>query len=239
MHEASTPHIDLDTLVMHALDALPRDQVVAVGRHLAVCAHCRGELASLRETAALLPYSLPTADVPPELRDRVLANVQASDASPARETQEPTRTTRIGATRRWFPRLAPVLAAALLVVGFLLGRAWPSAGTTDLASRPNARRVALAGRGSGTFVVVPRDGQVRLSVTGLPSPGDNRVYQLWLMGGSAPISVGTFTVDANGRGELEISGLAWAGTYSAVGITAEPLGGSATPTGAIVAQGHL
>src|SRR5919199_2492793 len=220
MHEASTPHIDLDTLVMHALDTLPRDQGVAVGQHLAVCVHCRGELASLRETAALLPYSLPTADVPPELRDRVLANVQASDASPARETQEPTRTTRIGATRRWLPRLAPVLAAALLVVGFLLGRAWPSGTTTDLAKRPDARTAALAGPGRGTFIVAPRDGRIHLSVSGMPAPGNNRVYQIWLMGGPAPVSVGTFTVDGSGHGELEINGLAWANTYSAVGITA-------------------
>ena len=239
MHEQSTPHIDLDTLVIHALDALPPAEVVAVGRHLATCAQCQRELASLRETAALLPYALPAADAPPELRDRILASVQTSHAPPAHQPEEPTRTAGGRPAGRWFPRLAPVLAAALLVVGFLLGRAWPSGTTTDLANRPDARTAALAGPGRGTFIVAPRDGRIHLSVSGMPAPGNNRVYQLWLMGGSAPISVGTFTVDANGHGELEINGLAWADTYSAVGITVEPLGGSATPTGAIVAQGHL
>jgi anti-sigma-K factor RskA len=212
---------------------------VALGRHLAVCAQCQHELASLRETAALLPYALPSADLPPELRDRIVARARTSPTAPANETRAPARTARLRSAGHWFPRLAPTLAAALLVVGFLLGRAWPFGAASDLARRPDARTAALAGPGRGTFVVAPRDGRIRLSVTGMPSPGNDRVYQLWLMGGRAPVSVGTFTVDGSGHGELEITGLAWAGTYSAVGITVEPRGGSATPTGAIVAQGGL
>ncbi len=58
----------------YAVDALDDIERAAFERHLAECADCRAEVASLRETAALLAET--TAVEPPAaLRDRVLADI--------------------------------------------------------------------------------------------------------------------------------------------------------------------
>ena len=58
----------------YAVDALDDIERAQFERHLAECAECRAEVASLRSTAALLAET--TATAPPEgLRDRVLADI--------------------------------------------------------------------------------------------------------------------------------------------------------------------
>ena len=78
---------------------------------------------------------------------------------------------------------------------------------------------------------------MRLLVEGLPQVDEDPVYQLWLLGGSAPVSAGVFKVDAAGGAELEIRGFAWSSGYNGVAITAEPRGGSPGPTTDIIAKG--
>ena len=70
----------------YALDAVDDLERAAFERHLAECADCRTEVASLRETAALLAES--TAVTPPSsLRDSVLSGIAAGPpASPGRRT---------------------------------------------------------------------------------------------------------------------------------------------------------
>ncbi len=232
-------HIDSDTLAAHAMDALTADEVVEVGQHLATCARCQQEVASLRAVAALLPYGLPDVEPPPDLRGRIVARAQASDPGAANATRVPVTSRERRSRWSWLPRLAPALAVLALVAGFLLGRNWPLDPATNLAGRPDAQTVTLTGQGGGTFVVAPGAGRVRLSVLGLPPLEQGRVYQLWLLKDNTPVSAGTFTVDAQGRGTLEIMGYAWSPGYNAVAVTAEPPGGSAGPTSDIVAQGNL
>ena len=58
----------------YAVDALDDAERAQFEQHLAVCADCRAEVASLRETAACSPRPRPTSP-PPSLRDRVLADI--------------------------------------------------------------------------------------------------------------------------------------------------------------------
>ena len=88
-------------------------------------------------------------------------------------------------------------------------------------------------------MVVPADGYVCLTVTGLPARNADQVYQLWLLGRNQPISAGVFAVDPRGAGQFELRGLAWSPEYTGVAITIEPLGGSVAPTSDIIAQGDL
>jgi len=224
------PHIEHDTLAAHAIDALSPDEVIAVGAHLAGCEHCRAELASLRSTTTLLPYGLSMAEPPPDLRERIITRARTGRTAPAREP--------VAVQRRWgwMARLAPLLAVVTLLLGFVLGQNWPDA---NLAAQPGAQQVALAGEGEGTFVVVPNQGHVRLQVSQLTPLGQNQVYQLWFLGADAPISAGTFTVDANGRGIIELSGLDWAPLYTGIAITREPPGGSTGPTSDIIVTAEL
>lgn len=232
-------HIEPETLSAYALDALPPDEIVLVGRHLAACQHCQDEVASLRAAADFLPHGLALAEPPADLRDRVLARARASrrgqPASPM--PARPSVPVRTGLP--WFRRLLPLAFAVMLVLGFAAGRFWPATTTPDLTGRPDARSAALSGQGQGTFVVDPGARQAQLVVTGLPALPEGQVYQLWLLEGDVPISAGTFTVDANGQGRLEFNGLAWSPDYRTIAITAEQVGGSPGPTSDIVVMGGL
>ena len=231
-----TPHVDLDTLAAYAANALERDEIVEVGTHLQNCAQCQRELADLRSALNLLPYGLPTAEPPAELRERILERARAGSAGSTRVAAiAPAAGPRLQLP--WWRRFAPALIALGLILGYLLGRFVPSSTSGELARQPNARTITLAGQGSGAFVVAPDARRVHLSLAQLPPLGQGRVYQLWMLGPEAPVSVGTFEVDANGRAELDFSGLAWSPNYTGVAITPEPQGGLPTPSGQIVAQG--
>ncbi len=229
-------HIDHDTLVEHAVDALTPEEILAIGGHLQSCAQCQQEVASLRAAAGLLPYALSDVEPPADLRDRILQTARSGRAVPAPTAQQPVRQKPSGPG--WLRRLAPALAALTFVAGLLLGRAWPVSGPGFLG-RPEGQTITLAGQASGTVLVANNRSYVRVVVTGLPPLQPDTVYQLWLLGRDAPISAGTFAGSANGSGELEINGLAWSPDYTGIAITIEPLGGNPAPTSDIIARADL
>jgi anti-sigma factor RsiW len=97
--------------------------------------------------------------------------------------------------------------------------------------RPQASGQVIASPGTGTGVAVLR---------GLADLPESQTYQLWLIGGDKPASAGTFRVDATGNGTLLFRadpGLV--NDADAVGVSVEPAGGSAQPTGDIVLLGKL
>lgn len=227
--EETSLHLDNDTLAAYAVDGLSIEETAGAAMHLDRCVSCRQKLATLRETAALLPYGLAMAEPPPELRDQILTRARASRQPAAPPAAERRRRLQIN---RW----AAAFAAVCAVAGFLLGRNLPAA-TPDLQRAAGARVAALSGQGAGNFVVAPGEGRIRLTVSGLPSLEGDKVYQLWLMGPDGPISAGTFVLDGRGEGHFEIDGIAWSPGYSGVAITPEPRGGRPAPSGAIVAKG--
>lgn len=232
-------HIDLDTLAAYAFDALPPEDIVVVGTHLATCTQCQQEVASFRTVGDSLPYALTLAEPSADLRDRVLQRARSTPQRAGVATPRPT-STRSAPTVRfpWLRRLTPFAVAFALVAGVLFGRYWPSSGTS-LVQEPGVREVTMSGQGqaSGVFAVAASANRAQLEVTGLPALPAGQVYQLWLLDGDTPISVGTFTVDAQGRGRLEFNGLAWSTGYKTVAITAENRGGSPAPTSNILLAG--
>ncbi len=90
----------------------------------------------------------------------------------------------------------------------------------------------------GTLTLIP-DGGATLTVANLPPPPADSTYQAWLIVGGAPISAGTFAVDATGQGRHLIADAA-PGSLEAVGVSLEPSGGSEQPTpGNIILLGSL
>ncbi len=73
-------------LYLALLDDLSPEQVQAVFRHLAVCAHCTQELQRLRRTTRLVA-SLPASEPSPQVDQAILAALAAH-----REEQVPPRT---------------------------------------------------------------------------------------------------------------------------------------------------
>ncbi len=91
----------------------------------------------------------------------------------------------------------------------------------------------------GTVTMNPATGQAALTVANLPPPDEGTTYQAWMIVGGAPVSAGTFAVDAAGQGRLAMPEAA-PGTFEAVGVSLEPAGGSEQPTpGKIVLLGSL
>ena len=200
-------HIDSETLTAYAFDALPPDELIAIGSHLATCSMCQQEVASFRTIGDYLPYALPSSEPPAGMRERIIARAQATPQHRMTEASRPTRAVESPSRMRipWLRRLTPFALAFSLALGVLFGRYWPTT-PSSLVEQPGVQAVALTGQGqgAGTFAVVASSNRAQLEVTGLPPLPAGQVYQLWLLDGDTPISVGTFAVDAQGRGRLEL-----------------------------------
>ncbi|MEO5878111.1 MAG: anti-sigma factor, partial [Streptosporangiaceae bacterium] len=83
-----------------------------------------------------------------------------------------------------------------------------------------------ASGGSGTVVSSRAQGKAVVLMAGLPELPEGRTYQVWLMGPGTPRSTGLMR---SVGGPVLTQGLDDA---TQLGITVEPAGGSAGPTGA-------
>lgn len=108
--------------------------------------------------------------------------------------------------------------------------------TIELLRDPSTRVVDLRGAGSareasGRLIWHDTAGG-RLVVANLPPAPAGQAYELWLLGGPAPLAGGVFQVDASGRAihRVEAAG----GPVATFSVTLEPEAGVPAPTGPIV-----
>lgn len=227
---------DLHSLMApYALGALDQDERSRFEAHLDQCIDCQTEMAGFMATAVRLGDTVRHAP-PPALRDRLLAEI----SSIPQERPIVTALAERRGLRRTLPRL--VMAAAFLIgavgaggyvvehrnadeandrsvaISTVLGaddvttasKAFESGGTVKLYSAPSA----------DAAVIIAKN---------LPSPGKDKVYQVWTVDGKAkPTSQGTFV----SNGEMVMKGVAKA---DHIAVTVEPKGGSKEPTAAPIA----
>lgn len=209
----------------YAVDALDDLERAAFERHLAECADCRAEVASLRETAALLA-SAEATEPPPALRARVLADISTVRPLPPEVT--PPLTPR----RRRPARFLVAAAAAVVIVGAgatVWQQPWednPTVAESVLAA-DDAQTTSLDLDGA-TATVTHSDsvGRAVIVTDDMPPPPAGKVYQLWLQQDGEMVSAGLMPVAADQTVLLDGD----AATATAVGITVEPAGGSPEPT---------
>ena len=218
----------------YAVDALDDLERAAFERHLAECAECRAEVASLREAASMLAET--TATEPPAgLRDRVLAGVATTRPLPP-EVAGPAAPATARRPRRRLNLLVAAAAAVLAVGGgtVLWQQPWqessqaPSVTDTVLAAS-DARSTSLDFDGGARATLVHSDsvGRAVLVTEKMPPPPPGKVYQLWLdQPGPGMVSAGLMPVRTDQRVLLAGD----AATATAAGITVEPAGGSPAPT---------
>ena len=178
----------------YALDALDPHEAADFETHLGECPECREELASLRETAALLAYAVEPAAPAPELRGRILDAARAE-----RPNVVPLRP-------RWALPAAVTAAAAAACVALGLG-IWATSLSGELererearadenqalsvAFDPDATEFPMRG-GEGTLVVAD-DGEAVLVVAGLERSPQGQVYAAWVSeDGETMLPAGTF-----------------------------------------------
>ena len=194
--------------------------------HLATCAICRDDVDELRPAAEALPMASPPMLPPPELKDRIMAEVEREAALLAQVGERADRPAR----RRFrFPslggwRLAPV-AAALLIVGALAGAALRGGdGSTSYPAGQNAKIEVDGDKGT-------------LVAQNLDAPPQGRVYEVWVVPKDAkkddpPQPTNTlFVPRSDGSAEAAIPGSM--DDYKQILVSDEPPGGSQTPTGKV------
>jgi anti-sigma-K factor RskA len=109
-----------------------------------------------------------------------------------------------------FTRLAGVLRASDVVTYSLAG--------SGTAASAKARAYVTHKNGMAFYA------------EGLPSLPAGKVYQLWVIVGSTPVSAGTFSPDANGRVQTVVATPDIAALPGIVAVTLEPAGGLPKPS---------
>jgi anti-sigma-K factor RskA len=227
----------------YAVDALDDTERTEFEQHLSVCAECRAEVASLRETAALLAET--ESEVPPaSLRASVLSGVSQIRPLPPETTSPPEQAETDGpsggptdlATRVRRRRLPQLLAAAaavvLLAAGALAWHPWQHDRTSladQVLNAPDAMRVTeRLPDGNGEITLVRSASLHRAVMLGddVPDPDAGKTYQMWLQQpGRGMVSAGLMP-DADEPTVLSGD----AATATAAAVSVEPDGGSDEPT---------
>lgn len=208
----------------YALDAVDDLERAAFERHLAECEDCRTEVASLRETTALLAETAAIAP-PPSLRDSVLSGI--TQIRPLPPIVAPPR--RVA----WFPLLVAAAFVAILGVGAAVWQPWAPTNDGSLTATEQVLRAADAQSvsvdlGEAGHATVTRSKSLHKAVIrtdDMAAAPSGKIYQLWLQQRGEMISAGLMT----GGGNQEILLEGDAATASAAGVTIEPTGGSETP----------
>jgi anti-sigma factor RsiW len=239
---------DIHALVgAYVLDAVDDVERAAFDRHIAECESCRAELAELRETSARLAdstWSVP----PPRMRTEVMAAIgrtrQLSPVSPA-----PMRAERPRGRGRWLV----AAAAAVVLAGGASAAVYQiqeqrvreqstiaaqaeqqQARTRQILAAPDlvVRTAPMIGGGKVTVAssAANNAGVVMLGADAPPAGG--KVFQLWTIRGTTPKSEGALAVGQTSVVHI-VDGLPGS---DLVGVTAEPAGGSRTPTTPLVSS---
>jgi len=224
----------------YAVGALDDAERVAFEQHLAQCAACRAEVASFRETSALIAET-EALDPPASLRDGVLAGISQVRPLPPEAPaapEEPAGTQQpIAVRRRWLaPFLAAAAAVVLLAVGVLAWHPWQH-DTTSVADQvlnaPDAVQVTekVPGGGELTLVRSASVGKAVLVGHDVPAAPDGKTYQMWLQQPGAEMGSAGLMPDADQPTVLagDVT------TADAAAVSIEPEGGSETPSKDVVA----
>jgi anti-sigma-K factor RskA len=197
--------------------------------HLSTCAICREEVEELQPAAEALPMASPLMTPPPELKARIMAEVEREAellgaAGAGADRPERTERRRRGWLSGW--RLAPV-AAALVIAGVLAGVALDSPDTQTYAFQGASAELEVEG---DRATLVAQD---------LPAPPEGRVYEVWLQSGDdapQPTDV-LFVPRDDGSAVAAIPGSV--SDIDQVLFTDEPRGGSDEPTGDLLMSAEL
>jgi anti-sigma-K factor RskA len=203
-----------DDLAAYLLGSLEPREAEQFERHLDGCEECRERRSWLEPALQTLPESVERIEPPPELRERVLAEVRSDAARRSGEARRP-------APRRWLLRPAIGLAALALLgaalAGYALNREGDDATTTPVVQGDGVTARLERKGDSGTLEMA--------SVERLPA---GQIYQAWVQNGDQIRPSSLFDARADGTASAAIPhGLDRA---DAVMVTIEPRGGSDEPS---------
>jgi anti-sigma-K factor RskA len=239
----SPPDDILDLLTAYALGVIEPDEIARVSALLDEQPELRATLAELRATADMLPYGLPEASPPAELRQRVLDH--ATGRSTPTTSSPPRRV--FNRMRGWMLGLSGIAAVAVLAAAIGWAQLFQARGELEatqtriaiLEGRLTAMQgqiaeaqkvlASLEGSGGSGAILQIRGGQT-LFVAQLPALPPGRVYQLWRIQGGGPASAGIYRADSSGYISADLPAGQELHAGEIVAVTDEPDGGSLGPT---------
>lgn len=233
-----------DLLPAYALGSLDEEEDLQVSDHLATCSICRAELQAFEKVVEDLPLAMMQSEPSGDIKDKVIAQ--------ARKNKHPLTTTT---QQSWWSRFtqsmranAPAWGIVSLILILILGLSnlflWERLNEIERITQNTLITIPMQGTEATPqamgMLVVSRDGEHgTLIVDGLPILEEISQYQLWLIRDGQRTSGGIFSVDEEGYSNLWVSSPDPLLSYSAFGITVEPVGGSPGPTGVKVLGGEL
>ncbi len=188
-----------ETIADYAIRSMTIDEQYAAQReileHIAGCGGCRALYHDLRDVSGDLALMAAPRRAPAGLEGRILAGIRGQ-APVARSTS------------RGIPmRMGLVAAAVMLVlVGSLATFAASIAGRLDrqeqsalgtaralsIVGRADTKTATLAGKKGSMVLAYAPDGEAVLVGSGISSPGEGRIFELWLIRGGKPLPVQVF-----------------------------------------------
>ena len=249
----------------YALGHLSREERLDVEEHVRGCAECAAELRDLSAVVQGLARAPEPVVPPPYLKQRVLDTLARESHAPGPRIEAPT-TFAWRPLLAIAASLIVVLGSALYLtlqrqrasdaevrraqneLAELRARLNDFSGQTDLAlsilTAGDMRRIELAGsdawRAAAARAYWSPSRGLLLVADQLPVPPPGRIYQVWVIGGTTPVSAGLLGSERTGRGMLIApppGGLP-SGTVT-VAVTDEPPGGLPAPSGSIRLAGSL
>jgi anti-sigma-K factor RskA len=226
----------LEEVAAYAIGGLDRGQVSDFEEHLAGCKRCQEELRWLSPAVQALPEAVERQAAPPELKQRLMAEVRADAAAEERRARTEQRRERaesrpgIGEWLRglnvggltWKPLAGMALAILVIAggIGYAVGTGGGSGGS---------QTIEVPGGSSGIAAkVITEDGRGELHLTGVEQLPEGKVLEAWVQRGNAVEPVpALFTPDHAGNASTTIEDMK---NVSAVLVTREPAGGTKVPT---------
>jgi anti-sigma-K factor RskA len=214
------------------LGALSPEDAEHFGVHLQTCAACRAEVARLTQASERLAQTAPRLTPPPELRQRLMASVEAETSlfNAARtDPDSPAPVRRGGRSRRRVGGLVAALATLAIVIAAIV-LVTTNHGSHQARPRTVLGKVTSQGGGARAQAVVQIEPHAAtLILNRLAAPPTGHVYQAWVIrfGSPATPTGALFSLPRSGDTQILLPALY---NVTEVIVTAEPPRGSATPT---------
>ncbi len=251
-----------DLYVEYILGSLSEPKTAELRRHLETCEECRANIEELQEVLHSIPLSLEPQAPPPDLKRRLMDEIGGRVEAPAPVGAFPAKPTPPSQFWKGWAIAATVVAvlSGLVCTGlYRAGRSQESQiaflenevlqlrhanqGLTikvrELAG-PDVKFLNLAGLSgfegvAGSAFVMPSEGKAALYLHNLPALGADQAYQLWVIEANRPPYPSNVFQPSGELTELEVTLPVAADQVAVLAVTIEPLGGSQSPTGAMVA----
>ncbi|ALV46174.1 hypothetical protein MB46_12465 [Arthrobacter alpinus] len=240
----------------YALNSLTNGERSDFERHALTDPQTLEEVRSLSETAALLAFGTPEETPPPALKADVMAAIRNTRQLPASSVVRDISSARRakassqgGATerRRWVPALSAAAALALFagvgVGGWVAGQNSSEQDIKEQLSASQAQQeamlaimsspdaqIATTPLSNGGTVTVASSGKANkaaVMVNDMPPLPEGKTYELWFISAAGAVPAGL--MDSPKAPAMQLLDGAMGGATH-VGITVEPVGGSAKPT---------